>query len=51
MLACGGGKGRGRDIHTVAQQLQGRQNHYDTVEQYLLDFDPGNPMWQWPITG
>ena len=30
---------RFRDIHTVAQQLQGRKSHYQTVGQYLLGID------------
>ena len=36
---------RFRDIHTVSQQLQGRQEHFETVGQYLLGLDPGNLMW------
>ena len=31
---------RFRDIHTVTQQLQGRQAHFETVGQYLLGLDP-----------
>jgi alkylation response protein AidB-like acyl-CoA dehydrogenase len=31
---------RFRDVHTVAQQLQGRQQHFETVGQYLLGLDP-----------
>ncbi len=31
---------RFRDIHTVTQQLQGRQNHYENVGQVLLGLDP-----------
>jgi alkylation response protein AidB-like acyl-CoA dehydrogenase len=31
---------RFRDIHTVSQQLQGRQEHYQTVGQYLLGLEP-----------
>jgi indole-3-acetate monooxygenase len=27
---------RFRDIHTVCQQLQGRQQHFETVGQYLM---------------
>jgi indole-3-acetate monooxygenase len=34
-----------RDIHTVAQQLQGRQSHYETVGQYLLGLEPETLMW------
>lgn len=30
---------RFRDVHTVAQQLQGRQQHFETVGQYLLGLD------------
>ena len=36
---------RFRDIHTVSQQLQGRQEHFETVGQYLLGLDPDNLMW------
>ena len=36
---------RFRDIHTVSQQLQGRQEHFETVGQYLLGLDPGPTMW------
>ena len=31
---------RFRDIHTVSQQLQGRQEHFENVGQYLLGLDP-----------
>jgi alkylation response protein AidB-like acyl-CoA dehydrogenase len=31
-----------RDIHTVAQQSQGRQLHYETVGQILLGMPPEN---------
>jgi alkylation response protein AidB-like acyl-CoA dehydrogenase len=31
-----------RDIHTVAQQSQGRQLHYETVGQILLGLEPEN---------
>ena len=31
---------RFRDIHTVTQQLQGRQFHFETVGQYLLGLEP-----------
>ena len=31
---------RFRDIHTVTQQLQGRQLHFETVGQYLLGLEP-----------
>jgi indole-3-acetate monooxygenase len=30
---------RFRDIHSVAQQLQGRQQHFETVGQYMMDLD------------
>ena len=30
---------RFRDIHSVAQQLQGRQQHFETVGQYLLGLE------------
>jgi len=30
---------RFRDIHTVAQQVQGRRSHFETVGKYLLDLD------------
>jgi alkylation response protein AidB-like acyl-CoA dehydrogenase len=36
---------RFRDIHTVSQQLQGRQTHYETVGHYLLGLVPDNLMW------
>jgi alkylation response protein AidB-like acyl-CoA dehydrogenase len=36
---------RFRDIHTVSQQLQGRQEHFETVGQYLLGLDPDSLMW------
>jgi alkylation response protein AidB-like acyl-CoA dehydrogenase len=36
---------RFRDIHTVSQQLQGRQEHFQTVGQYLLGLDPSNLAW------
>jgi alkylation response protein AidB-like acyl-CoA dehydrogenase len=31
---------RFRDIHTVTQQLQGRQAHFETVGQFLLGLEP-----------
>jgi hypothetical protein len=31
-----------RDIHTVCQQLQGRQEHFEIVGQYLLGLEPGS---------
>ncbi|HEY1258292.1 MAG TPA: acyl-CoA dehydrogenase family protein [Stellaceae bacterium] len=34
-----------RDIHTVSQQLQGRQEHFETVGQYLLGLDPDSLTW------
>jgi alkylation response protein AidB-like acyl-CoA dehydrogenase len=36
---------RFRDIHTVSQQVQGRQEHFETVGQYLLGLEPGSTMW------
>jgi hypothetical protein len=36
---------RSRDIHTVSQQLQGRQEHFETVGQYLLGLEPDNLAW------
>ena len=36
---------RFRDIHTVSQQLQGRQEHLETVGQYLLGLEPASLMW------
>jgi hypothetical protein len=30
---------RFRDVHSVAQQLQGRQQHFETVGQYLLGLE------------
>jgi alkylation response protein AidB-like acyl-CoA dehydrogenase len=36
---------RFRDIHTVSQQIQGRQEHFETVGQYLLGLEPGSTMW------
>jgi len=35
---------RFRDIHSVAQQLQGRQQHFETVGQYLLGLE-GDTGW------
>ena len=31
---------RFRDIHTVAQQLQGRDDHYENVGKFLLGLEP-----------
>ena len=31
---------RFRDMHTVTQQLQGRQAHFETVGRYLLGLEP-----------
>ena len=31
---------RFRDIHTVAQQLQGRDDHFENVGRFLLDLEP-----------
>jgi alkylation response protein AidB-like acyl-CoA dehydrogenase len=36
---------RFRDIHTISQQLQGRQEHFETVGQYLLGREPDTLMW------
>jgi alkylation response protein AidB-like acyl-CoA dehydrogenase len=36
---------RFRDIHTVSQQLQGRQEHFETVGQHLLGLNPDSLMW------
>ena len=36
---------RFRDIHTVSQQLQGRQEHFETVGQYLLGLEPDSLAW------
>jgi indole-3-acetate monooxygenase len=36
---------RFRDIHTVSQQLQGRQEHFETVGQYLLGLAPDTLAW------
>jgi alkylation response protein AidB-like acyl-CoA dehydrogenase len=36
---------RFRDIHTVSQQLQGRQEHFETVDQYLLGLHPDTLAW------
>ena len=36
---------RFRDIHTVSQQLQGRQEHFETVGQHLLGLEPDRLAW------
>jgi alkylation response protein AidB-like acyl-CoA dehydrogenase len=36
---------RFRDIHTVSQQLQGRQEHFETVGKYLLGLEPDGLAW------
>jgi alkylation response protein AidB-like acyl-CoA dehydrogenase len=36
---------RFRDIHTVSQQLQGRQEHFETVGQHMLGLEPDNLAW------
>jgi alkylation response protein AidB-like acyl-CoA dehydrogenase len=36
---------RFRDIHTVSQQVQGRQEHFETVGQYLLGLEPDTLAW------
>ena len=45
IFAVGPFERRLRDVHTVAQQLQGRQSHYETVGQYLLGLEPETLMW------
>jgi alkylation response protein AidB-like acyl-CoA dehydrogenase len=35
---------RFRDVHAVAQHLQGRMEHYETAGQYFLGLDP-DPEW------
>ena len=36
---------RFRDIHTVIQQYQGRQVHFESVGQVLLGLKPGSAMF------
>ena len=36
---------RFRDVHTVSQQLQGRQEHFETVGQHLLGLESENLSW------
>ena len=36
---------RFRDIHAVSQQLQGRQQHFETVGQFLLGLEPDSLAW------
>ena len=36
---------RFRDIHTVSQQVQGRQEHFETVGQHLLALRPDTLAW------
>ena len=36
---------RFRDIHTVSQQLQGRQEHFETVGQHLLGLQSDGYAW------
>jgi alkylation response protein AidB-like acyl-CoA dehydrogenase len=36
---------RFRDIHTISQQLQGRQEHFETVGQHLLGLEPDSLAW------
>jgi len=36
---------RFRDIHTVSQQLQGRQEHFETVGQYFLGLQSDGYAW------
>lgn len=40
IFASSGFERRFRDIHTVTQQLQGRQAHLETVGRYLLRLPP-----------
>ena len=40
IFASGAYERRFRDIHTVAQQLQGRRSHFQTVGAYLLGHPP-----------
>jgi alkylation response protein AidB-like acyl-CoA dehydrogenase len=40
IFASGPFERRFRDIHTVAQQLQGRQDHFENVGKFLLGLDP-----------
>jgi len=36
---------RFRDMHAIAQQIQARDIHYETVGQLLLDLDPDSPVF------
>jgi indole-3-acetate monooxygenase len=36
---------RFRDIHAIAQQIQARDIHYETVGQVLLGLDPESPVF------
>jgi len=36
---------RFRDIHAIAQQIQARDIHYETVGQVMLDLDPDSPVF------
>jgi alkylation response protein AidB-like acyl-CoA dehydrogenase len=36
---------RFRDVHTVSQQVQGRQEHFETVGQYLVGLAPDTLSW------
>ena len=40
VLASNGFERRFRDIHAVTQQVQARQQHFETVGQYLLGLEP-----------
>jgi indole-3-acetate monooxygenase len=40
IFASGPFERRFRDLHTVAQQLQGRQAHFETVGRHLLGLEP-----------
>lgn len=43
VFASGAFERRFRDINTVAQQVQGRKSHYQTVGQYLLGLEGDQP--------
>ena len=40
IFASGAFERRFRDIHTVAQQVQGRASHFETVGQFMLGLEP-----------
>ena len=35
---------RFRDLHAIAQQLQGRKSHYETVGRFLLGLESTTPF-------